>query len=70
MLLGTSPVVQWLRFQAALPECVGSIPGGGTDIPHAIGHGKCYIYICIYIMKCILLKLNFPVCFYLSKYGY
>ena len=59
MLLGTSPVVQWLRFQAALPECVGSIPGGGTDIPHAIGHGKCYIYMYIYY-EMYTIKIEFP----------
>ena len=32
---GTSLVVQWLRFRAPNAGGVGSIPGRGTEIPHA-----------------------------------
>ena len=33
---GTSQVVQWLRLCAANAGDVGSIPSGGTKIPHAM----------------------------------
>ena len=29
-------MVQWLRFHASPPEGMGSIPGWGTKIPHAV----------------------------------
>lgn len=31
---GISPAVQWLRLHASNAGFVGSIPGGGTKIPH------------------------------------
>ena len=34
--LGISLAVQWLRLCAANAEDVGSIPGQGTKIPHAV----------------------------------
>ena len=37
---GTSLVVQWLRLCASTAEGVGSIPSGGTKIPHASQHGQ------------------------------
>ena len=36
LLKGTSLVVQWLRLHASNAEGMGSIPGWGTKIPHAI----------------------------------
>ena len=33
---GTSPVVQWLRLCTSNAGGVGSIPGQGTKIPHAV----------------------------------
>ena len=37
---GTSLVVQWLRLHASNAGAgVGSIPGGGTKIPHAMQCG-------------------------------
>lgn len=36
--VGTSHVVQWLRLWAANEGKVGSIPSGGTKIPHAMRH--------------------------------
>ena len=38
--LGTSLVVQWLRLCAPNAGGMGSIPGGGTDIPYAARHGQ------------------------------
>ena len=38
--LGSSLVVQLLRFQTVSAEGVGSIPGQGTKIPHATWHGQ------------------------------
>ena len=35
----TSLAVQWLRLQASTTGAVGSIPGQGTKIPYAEGHG-------------------------------
>ena len=35
---GTSLTVQWLRLHASTPGSMGSIPGQGTKIPHAIWH--------------------------------
>ena len=35
---GTSLVVQWLRLRASNAEGMGSIPGRGTRIPHALRH--------------------------------
>ena len=37
---GTSPVVQWLRLCASNAGGMGSIPGGGTKIPHAVQCGQ------------------------------
>ena len=34
--LGTSLAVQWVRLHAANAEGMGSIPGQGTKIPHAV----------------------------------
>ena len=39
-LLGTSLVVQWLRLHVSKPGGYGSIPGWGTDFPHALWRGK------------------------------
>ena len=36
---GTSLVVQWLRLHASNAGGEGSIPGLGTEIPHALGCG-------------------------------
>ena len=33
---GTSLAVQWLRRRASNARGMGSIPGGGTKIPHAV----------------------------------
>ena len=38
--MGTSLVVQWLRFCASNARSAGSIPGWGTKIPHAVQHGQ------------------------------
>ena len=35
----TSLVVQWLRLCTASTRGMGSVPGGGTKIPHAMWHG-------------------------------
>ena len=40
MALGTSQVVQWLRLHASTAEGLGSIPGQGTKIPHAVWYGQ------------------------------
>ena len=37
--IGTSPAVQWLGLCASTAGGAGSIPGGGTKIPHAAQHG-------------------------------
>ena len=51
-ILGTSLVVQWLRFHAPNTGGRGSIPGQGTRIPHAIAKKKkkanLQIAMCIY----------------------
>ena len=39
ILLGTSLVVQGLRLHASNAGVMGSIPGQGTKILHAEGHG-------------------------------
>jgi hypothetical protein len=39
-VLGTSLVVQWLILCASTEWGMGSIPGQGTKIPHAVRHGK------------------------------
>ena len=39
-VLGTSLVVQWVRIRASAAGCVGSIPGWGTNIPHAAQCGS------------------------------
>ena len=39
MASGTSLMVQWLKLWAPNAEDVGSIPGGGTKIPHAVWCG-------------------------------
>ena len=38
--MGTSLVVHWLRLHASNAGGMGSIPGGGTKIPHAMWHGQ------------------------------
>ena len=38
--LGTSLVVQWLRLHVSKPGGYGSIPGWGTNFPHALWRGK------------------------------
>ena len=38
--LGTSLVVQWLRLRASTVGSLGSIPGLGTEILHAVQHGQ------------------------------
>ena len=40
MASGTSLVVQRLRFCASTAGGMGSIPGGGTKIPHVGQHGQ------------------------------
>ena len=43
IFLGTSLVVQWLRFlvvKTSSAEGMGSVPGGGTNIPHATWHSQ------------------------------
>ena len=37
---GASLAVQWLRLRASNADCVGSIPGQGTKIPHATWHSQ------------------------------
>ena len=37
---GPSPAVQWLRCHASTAGGVGSIPGQGARIPHAVWHGQ------------------------------
>ena len=37
---GTALEVQWLRLRASTAGDTGSIPGGGTRIPHATWHGQ------------------------------
>ena len=37
---GTSLAVQWLRFCASTAGGTGSIPGQGTEIPHATQCGQ------------------------------
>ena len=37
---GTSLVVQWLRLRASNSGSMGSIPGQGTKIPHAVWHSQ------------------------------
>ena len=36
---GTSLAVQWLRLCGSNAGAMGSIPGWGTKIPHAVQHG-------------------------------
>ena len=38
--IGTSLVVQWLRLHTSTAGGVGSIPGWGTKIPHAMGRSQ------------------------------
>ena len=38
--VGTSLAVQWLRLRAPNAGGTGSIPGGGTNIPHAEQHSQ------------------------------
>ena len=33
-------MVQWLRLHASKAGGIGSIPGQGTKVPHAEGHGQ------------------------------
>ena len=37
---GTSQVIQWLRHLASTAGGMGSIPGWGTEIPHAVSCGQ------------------------------
>ena len=37
---GTSLACQWLRLCSSSAMCVGSIPGQGNGILHAMWHGK------------------------------
>ena len=37
---GISLAVQWLRLHASNAVGLGSIPGQGTKIPHAVWHGQ------------------------------
>ena len=37
--IGNSLAVQWIGLHASTAGGTGSIPGGGTKIPHAAGHG-------------------------------
>ena len=37
---GTSLAIQWLRLCASTAECVSSICGWGTNIPHAMQHSQ------------------------------
>ena len=39
-ILGTSLVVQWLRFHTSNAGVMGSIPAQGTKIPHGTWHSK------------------------------
>ena len=36
----TSLVAQWLRFWASRAKSMGSIPGQGAKIPHAVWHNQ------------------------------
>ena len=38
--MGISLVIQWLRFGASTVGVSGSIPGQGTQTPHAVWHAK------------------------------
>ena len=38
--MGTTLVVQWLRLHTSTAGGGGSIPGQGTKISHALGHGQ------------------------------
>ena len=40
MFIGISLVVQWLGLCASTAGGMGSIPGGGTKIPHAPWYGQ------------------------------
>ena len=40
MYPGISLAVQWLTLHASTAGGVGSIPGQGTKIPHALWHGQ------------------------------
>ena len=35
-----SQVLLWLRLSNSIAGGIGLIPGQGTKIPHAVGHGK------------------------------
>ena len=39
-ILGTSLAAQWLRLCTPNAGGKGSIPGGGTKIPHAVQHSQ------------------------------
>ena len=59
---GTSLAVQWLRLCASTAGGVGSIPGWGTKIPHAVCHGQTMkinkVRIVKYFLKEILTEKN------------
>ena len=40
LLAGISLMIEWLRLHASNAGGAGSIPGQGTKIPHAMGHGQ------------------------------
>ena len=42
--MGTSLTVQWLRLCVSNAGAVGSIPGWGTKIPHAVRPKKNHMY--------------------------
>ena len=38
--LGNSLVIQWLGLHASTAGGIGSVPGWGTKIPHALWHSQ------------------------------
>ena len=78
-ILGTSLVVQWLRLHASKAVGIGSIPGQGTKIPHAVQHGgkkklKFLKGIFTLLLRCLkapampMQVLTYLVATYLSKF--
>ena len=78
---GTALAVQWLRLHAFTKGDVGSIPGGGTKIPHVVrpkGKKK-FAFHCAYPVLNIFIILNLKQfdgrtiishCFYLNFFNY
>ena len=50
--MGTSLVVQGLKFHTANVGGKGLLPGWGTKIPHAVWHGQKVNYLFIYFRLC------------------